>query len=229
MPASELIVYGRDECGLCQRFKADCEQAGLAYRFVDLDSEDGGSEMWAKCCAQGITGSIGLPVVDVYGKMVVRPSIQEVKSRGFGNPHACVQPVMPQPTVNNKPAKAADSVTIQIPQGASPGDEINVNVNGAKFTVGVPVGAKPGDNLTVSIPAKSAKPAKKATSSEDMEAMMERDLARVKAEVASKGISVTGVEVTRSTKGNTTTTTKVFTMSDGSTRTETTTTTSTCQ
>ena len=37
--------------------------------------------MWAKCAASNIVGSVGLPVVDVYGEIIIRPSIDDVKAR----------------------------------------------------------------------------------------------------------------------------------------------------
>ena len=37
--------------------------------------------MWAKCAASNITGSVGLPVVDVYGETSIRPSVADVKAR----------------------------------------------------------------------------------------------------------------------------------------------------
>lgn len=48
---------------------------------VDCDTDDGNSEMWRKCAESNITGSVGLPVVDVYGETSIRPSVDDVKAR----------------------------------------------------------------------------------------------------------------------------------------------------
>jgi len=78
---NELIIYGRDGCGMCSHFKSQLESEGIDYRMVSCDDAAGNTEMWAKCAASNITGSVGLPVVDVYGETSIRPSIADVKAR----------------------------------------------------------------------------------------------------------------------------------------------------
>jgi len=78
---AELVIYGRDGCGMCSHFKSQLQSEGIEYRMVDCDTDDGNSEMWRKCAESNITGSVGLPVVDVYGETSIRPSVDDVKAR----------------------------------------------------------------------------------------------------------------------------------------------------
>jgi len=79
---AELVVYGRSSCSACTRFKGSCEHGGLKYRFADIDVAENKAEMLRKLRAaewfKG--GKFGLPLVDVYGRMVQRPSFAEVKA-----------------------------------------------------------------------------------------------------------------------------------------------------
>eukprot|EP00401_Gymnodinium_catenatum_P005221 CAMPEP_0117575088 /NCGR_PEP_ID=MMETSP0784-20121206/62008_1 /TAXON_ID=39447 /ORGANISM="" /LENGTH=527 /DNA_ID=CAMNT_0005374111 /DNA_START=98 /DNA_END=1681 /DNA_ORIENTATION=- len=78
---AELIIYGRDTCGMCVRFKAQCDSAGLVYKFVAIDEPAGRREMSNKLRSASWFkgGSFGLPLVDVYGAVKQRPSIEEVR------------------------------------------------------------------------------------------------------------------------------------------------------
>jgi len=78
----DVIVYGRDGCGICASFKADCKVEGIKYRMINCDDEKGGKEMWAKVRRsewfKSSDGSVGLPVVDAFGHVLMQPSIDEV-------------------------------------------------------------------------------------------------------------------------------------------------------
>ena len=71
--------------------------AGIGYKFVSVDTSEGSREMWPKLqkagitsriiqCniyihfAAGITGRIGLAVVDMWGEMAIRPSLDAIKA-----------------------------------------------------------------------------------------------------------------------------------------------------
>lgn len=79
----ELVVYGLDACGMCKRFNKQCDDAGIKYKFVAVGESQGSVEISTKLRAvpwfKG--GSIGLPVVDVYGDLQMRPEIEFVKNR----------------------------------------------------------------------------------------------------------------------------------------------------
>jgi len=80
--AEEVVIYGRDGCGMCSRFKSQCEDAGVPHRMVSCDDEEGGQEMWAKArdteWFKASGGSVGLPIVDAFGTCMMRPSLDEI-------------------------------------------------------------------------------------------------------------------------------------------------------
>merc|ERR1712086_337800 len=102
-----LIIYGRTACGLCRRFVSELDRAGIEYTYKSIDCRTTSQEMWPKIRASGLnTGSIGLPVVDMYGKMAIRPSLDAIKNaRGSSGPSpAGPSPAGPSPS----PAGAAE-------------------------------------------------------------------------------------------------------------------------
>jgi len=168
-PGTELIIYGRNSCGMCAGLKGDLDREGIPYRMVSIDDFDGNNEMFEKAATTewyaNSGGSVGLPVVDVWGDVMMRPSVADIKDRK-GRPVPRAAPVASKP----------------------PG---------------------PGPNVPAAQP-----------SQEDMQNQLQADLERVQAEVAQKGLRVTGVSMNSTTLGNKTSTTKEYTLSDGSTYTE---------
>lgn len=85
MSLPELVIYGRDGCGMCRHLKTQCDKEGVQYEFRSCDTEQGNQEMWAKASStewyKSSGGSVGLPVVDVYGECMMRPSIEQIKKR----------------------------------------------------------------------------------------------------------------------------------------------------
>ncbi|CAE7460953.1 GLIPR2 [Symbiodinium natans] len=79
---AELVVYGRDSCGLCNKFKESCEAQGLKYRYANVDVASNKAEMARKLrSAEWFKGGkFGLPVVDVYGNIQERPTMASVKA-----------------------------------------------------------------------------------------------------------------------------------------------------
>ncbi|CAJ1384461.1 unnamed protein product [Effrenium voratum] len=80
---AELVVYGRDSCSVCNRFKGSCDHGGLKYRFADVDVAGHKSEMLRKLrgAEWWTSGSkFRLPLVDVYGQLLERPSFGVVKA-----------------------------------------------------------------------------------------------------------------------------------------------------
>ena len=81
-PSLQVIVYGRDSCGITTATKSALENESIAYVYKNVDITKNAIEMWDKVKAtswyQG--GSVKLPVVDVKGTVMERPSIEDIKS-----------------------------------------------------------------------------------------------------------------------------------------------------
>ena len=81
-PTAQVIVYGRDSCGFTVMTKSELDNEEIPYVYKDIDVNENSIEMWKKVRAaswyQG--GGVGLPVVDVKGTVMERPSIEEIKS-----------------------------------------------------------------------------------------------------------------------------------------------------
>ncbi|CAE7220870.1 MET14 [Symbiodinium sp. CCMP2592] len=72
---AELVVYGRETCGLCSKFKKECDAKDLKYRWSDITVNEN-KENVISCFFLG--GTFGLPLVDVYGDMQQRPTVDVV-------------------------------------------------------------------------------------------------------------------------------------------------------
>lgn len=79
---AEVVIYGRESCSACKRFRGSCEHHGIKYRLADIDSASNKAEMLRKLRAtewfKG--GKFGLPLVDLYGKLLERPSEAALKA-----------------------------------------------------------------------------------------------------------------------------------------------------
>ncbi|CAK9062460.1 Golgi-associated plant pathogenesis-related protein 1 (GAPR-1) (Golgi-associated PR-1 protein) (Glioma pathogenesis-related protein 2) (GliPR 2) [Durusdinium trenchii] len=77
---AELVIYGRDTCGMCNKFKKDCASNGIQFRYANIEDKANRAEMSRKMrsCSWFKGGKFGLPLVDVYGDVVERPSIASV-------------------------------------------------------------------------------------------------------------------------------------------------------
>ncbi|CAE7516461.1 Glipr2 [Symbiodinium natans] len=77
---AELVIYGRDSCGLCTKFKKDCEKEDLKYRWSSIEVAANKAEMSRKlrACSWFKGGTFGLPLVDMYGDMQSRPTVESV-------------------------------------------------------------------------------------------------------------------------------------------------------
>ncbi|MBI4348449.1 MAG: hypothetical protein HY553_16520 [Elusimicrobia bacterium] len=76
--SNEVVVYGRDACGLTSRLRGQLDQAGIPYRYAVIDAEPGRVEMRAKLTSIGHSGGVGLPVVAVGPKVFIRPSLETI-------------------------------------------------------------------------------------------------------------------------------------------------------
>jgi mycoredoxin len=71
-----VTMYSTEWCGHCRRLKRDLESAGIPYREVDVDRDRRSSER----IVQATGGSRVVPSVDVGGRLLVNPSIDEVQA-----------------------------------------------------------------------------------------------------------------------------------------------------
>ena len=81
-PSPEVIVYGRGACSITTATRTALDAEGISFVYKDVDVAENGHEMWEKVKATSWYegGSVGLPVVDVKGIVMERPSIEEIKS-----------------------------------------------------------------------------------------------------------------------------------------------------
>ncbi len=82
--AEDIIVYGATSCGYTMGLLSDLDSAGLPYTFRDLETDPSAEEeLLAKLQTtdwyqEGST--VGMPVVDVKGTLLERPTLEEVEA-----------------------------------------------------------------------------------------------------------------------------------------------------
>lgn len=72
-----LTVYSTTWCGYCRRLKLQLDQAGLAYREVDIDRDAAAAEF-----VEGVNGgNQTVPVIEFPdGRTVTNPSLAQVRA-----------------------------------------------------------------------------------------------------------------------------------------------------
>lgn len=76
---TSIIIYGSNSCDHCIDFKSKLDANKVVYTFHDVEQNQVmANEMRAKTKAANYTGYISFPVVDVGGKLMVNPNIEEV-------------------------------------------------------------------------------------------------------------------------------------------------------
>jgi glutaredoxin len=81
--AYSILVYGTSSCGYTQAMKEKLHNNRYQYTYYDVDKNKAKlSEMWNKI-HRGCPSCSGakLPVMDINGKIFMRPSFEEVKKR----------------------------------------------------------------------------------------------------------------------------------------------------
>ncbi len=74
---SELTVYSTSWCGYCRRLKLQLDEAGIAYREVDIEHDPAA----AGFVEQANGGNQTVPtVVFPDGRVITNPSFREVRS-----------------------------------------------------------------------------------------------------------------------------------------------------
>lgn len=76
----EIAIYGRDACGLTRRMRSVLDRAGVPYTYGVVDDNEVHELVKKKLKASGIDTTKGydLPVVDVGGRVFIRPNPGEV-------------------------------------------------------------------------------------------------------------------------------------------------------
>jgi len=74
-----VVVYGRDSCGFTQKTLDDLSSAGVNFRYFKIDEREVADSIHTRMEESRIsTRRYNLPVVDVNGKISIRPSIDDV-------------------------------------------------------------------------------------------------------------------------------------------------------
>jgi arsenate reductase-like glutaredoxin family protein len=79
----QVVIYGRTACGITKKYMTQLEKASIPYVFKDIDAPGGDREFTVAANKGGLSGSIGLPLVEVDGKVSSRPDLAAlIKSKG---------------------------------------------------------------------------------------------------------------------------------------------------
>ncbi len=74
-----VAVYGRNTCGFTSQMISNLKDRNINYKYFDIDESDIADTLHSRMEKVGIsTRRYFLPVVDVNGKLFVRPSFNEV-------------------------------------------------------------------------------------------------------------------------------------------------------
>ena len=74
--ANQITLFSTGWCGYCRRLKSLLERDGIAYREVDLDEHAHHAER-----IETVTGGYRtVPTIEVAGRLLVNPSIDEVRA-----------------------------------------------------------------------------------------------------------------------------------------------------
>ena len=74
-----VAVYGRNTCSFTKNMRKDLAAKGISARYFIVDDKRVADELHKRMTASGIsTRRYNLPVVDVSGKLYVRPTLEKV-------------------------------------------------------------------------------------------------------------------------------------------------------
>jgi len=74
-----IAVYGRDSCGYTQKALVELSQGNINIKYFKVDEREVADLLHSRMEASNIsTRRYNLPVVDVNGKVYVRPDAKEV-------------------------------------------------------------------------------------------------------------------------------------------------------
>lgn len=81
----EIVVYGRDTCGLTTRMRKSLADSGVPFRYAIIDEDAVLAEVSGRLAKIGHSGGFGLPVVAIGGDTAIRPSVDAVVRAWRGN------------------------------------------------------------------------------------------------------------------------------------------------
>ncbi len=74
-----ILVYGRTSCGITTRMMQDLKARKIPYQFKNIDTPTARQEIYQLLIQGNLkVNSIPLPVVYVNGKVLLRPSVEQV-------------------------------------------------------------------------------------------------------------------------------------------------------
>ncbi len=74
-----VAVYGRNSCGFTQNTLRNLKQSNISYRYFSVDSAKVADELHPRMQQSGLDiRRYNLPVVDVNGKLRIRPSNSDI-------------------------------------------------------------------------------------------------------------------------------------------------------
>lgn len=81
----DIVVFGRDACGLTTRMRKSLADSGVPFRYAIVDEDAGLAEVSERLAKIGHSGGFGLPVVAIGGDTAIRPSADAVVRAWRGN------------------------------------------------------------------------------------------------------------------------------------------------
>ncbi|MDP9067239.1 MAG: glutaredoxin family protein [Actinomycetota bacterium] len=77
MTSSDIVtMYSTTWCGYCRRLKRQMDEAGIAYREIDLDLNDSYDDR----IIEKTGGYRTVPTLEVGGELLVNPTIRQVQA-----------------------------------------------------------------------------------------------------------------------------------------------------
>ncbi len=76
---AKIFVYGTTTCGYTTQCRNSLADEAISFEFKNLSESGVGTEMWDKLTDAGVESGGAIPVVDVNGTVLVRPSLEEIK------------------------------------------------------------------------------------------------------------------------------------------------------
>lgn len=81
-----ISIYGRDRCSITNSLKKFLDKQAIPYQYYPIDKRKNADSLHAKMRVAGInTQFYYLPVVDINGKILIRPAHSVVQSLYFNS------------------------------------------------------------------------------------------------------------------------------------------------
>lgn len=93
-----VVVYGRESCAITKKVRADLTDKGIDYIFADINIEAIHDELRYKLGPNFKEPSYTLPVVHVAGKILLTPSVDQIREEMS---HAPLMPTRDYSTILN--------------------------------------------------------------------------------------------------------------------------------